>query len=63
MKIAAAKAIANHVLNDELTEDYIIPSPLCRTVAASVAAAVSKAAEDSGISRNNEYMTKGGKYG
>ncbi|MDR0316380.1 MAG: NADP-dependent malic enzyme [Treponema sp.] len=51
MKIAAAKAIANHVNDNELSENYIIPSPLNRSVAASVAAAVAKAAVDSGVSR------------
>ena len=51
MKIAAAKAIADFVRDDELTADYIIPSPLSREVAASVAKAVAKAAKDSGVSR------------
>ncbi|MCL2013596.1 MAG: NADP-dependent malic enzyme [Oscillospiraceae bacterium] len=44
MKIAAAKAIAGYVKDDELTADYILPSPLCREVAAYVAKAVAKAA-------------------
>jgi malate dehydrogenase (oxaloacetate-decarboxylating) len=51
MKIAAAKAIADHVTDNELTEDHIMPSPLDRSVAASVAKAVAKAARDSGVSR------------
>lgn len=49
MKIAAAKAIADFVSDDELTPEYIIPSPLNREVAASVAAATKKAAIDSGV--------------
>jgi len=51
MKISAAKAIADFVLDDELTADYIIPSPLNRKVAAAVATAAKKAAIDSGVSR------------
>ena len=54
MKIAAAKAIAGYVSDDELSEDYILPSPLCRPVAACVAAAVERAAEESGVSRKNK---------
>jgi malate dehydrogenase (oxaloacetate-decarboxylating) len=59
MKIAAARAIANHVSDDELTEDHIMPSPLDRSVAASVAEAVAKAAKESGVSRmRNEELEK-----
>jgi malate dehydrogenase (oxaloacetate-decarboxylating) len=46
MKIAAAQAIADVVTDSELSADYIIPSPLNRTVASSVARAVADAAED-----------------
>jgi malate dehydrogenase (oxaloacetate-decarboxylating) len=53
MKIAAAKAIADHVPDSELTEDHIMPSPLDRSVAASVAKAVAKAAKETGVSREN----------
>lgn len=49
MKIAAAKAIAGYVRDDELTVDYILPSPLCREVAKAVAEAVAKAAAGSGV--------------
>ena len=51
MKIAAAKAIASLVTDDRLSADYIIPSALDRTVAPAVAAAVSRAAIDSGAAR------------
>jgi malate dehydrogenase (oxaloacetate-decarboxylating) len=51
MKIAAANALAACVPRNELREDYIIPSPLDRTVAARVAEAVAAAAHDEGISR------------
>jgi malate dehydrogenase (oxaloacetate-decarboxylating) len=51
MKIAAAKAIASFVNDNEISADYIVPSPLNRDVAAVVAEAVAKAAKDSGVSR------------
>ncbi|HST39842.1 MAG TPA: NAD-dependent malic enzyme [Conexibacter sp.] len=44
MKMAAARAIAEIVLDDELREDYIIPSVFNRDVAPAVAAAVERAA-------------------
>lgn len=51
MKIAAAKAIASFVTDDKLTADYIIPSPLDKTVAQAVAEAVAKAAKETGVAR------------
>ena len=51
MKIAAAKAIAGFVTDDQLTADYIIPSALDRNVAAAVAKAVAQAARDTGVAR------------
>ncbi len=51
MKIAAAKAIAAFVTDDKLNADYIIPSPLDKTVAQAVAAAVAQAARDTGVAR------------
>ncbi|GHT23975.1 hypothetical protein FACS189419_08580 [Planctomycetales bacterium] len=42
MKIAAAKAIAGIVTDKELSADYIIPSPLNRSVAPAVAQAVAE---------------------
>ncbi|MCL2019586.1 MAG: NADP-dependent malic enzyme [Oscillospiraceae bacterium] len=51
MKIAAAKAIAESVSNDELTTENIMPCPLCRNTSALVAKAVAKAAKESGVSR------------
>lgn len=52
MKIAAAYAIASLVGDDELKEDYVITTPFDKRVAPTVAAAVAKAAIDSGIARN-----------
>jgi malate dehydrogenase (oxaloacetate-decarboxylating) len=51
MKLAAAQAIAAIVPADELHSDYIIPSVFNRDVAPAVAAAVARAAADSGVAR------------
>ena len=51
MKIAAAKAIADYITENELTADNIIPSALDKSVSAAVAEAVIKAAKDSGVAR------------
>ena len=51
MKIAAAKAIAGFVTDDKLSADYIMPSPLDKTVAQAVAKAVAQAARDTGVAR------------
>jgi malate dehydrogenase (oxaloacetate-decarboxylating) len=48
MKMAAARAIAEIVPEDELREDYIVPSVFNRDVAPAVAAAVSEQARASG---------------
>lgn len=51
IKFAAAKAIAHILKDDELHEDYIIPSGFDRKVAASVAHAVAEAARKTGLAR------------
>ncbi|HVJ50757.1 NAD(P)-dependent malic enzyme [Desulfitobacterium sp.] len=51
MKIAAAYAIASLVSDDELNTDYIVPKAFDPRLAPTVAAAVSKAAMDSGVAR------------
>lgn len=51
MKIAAAKAIASFVSDDQLNADYIIPSALDKNVATAVAKAVAQAAKESGVAR------------
>jgi malate dehydrogenase (oxaloacetate-decarboxylating) len=48
MKMAAAQAIAAIVRDDELREDYIIPSVFNREVAPAVAAAVAEQAREAG---------------
>ncbi len=49
MKMAAARAIAEIVTEEELREDYIIPSVFNRDVAPAVAAAVAEQARSSGM--------------
>ncbi|MBE6857243.1 MAG: NAD-dependent malic enzyme [Ruminococcus sp.] len=51
MKIAAAKAIAGFVSDEELCAEYIIPSALNKDVAQAVAKAVAQAAKDTGVAR------------
>ena len=51
MKIAAAKALASLVSDEELSADYIIPKPFEPRVGKTVAAAVAQAARDSGVAR------------
>ena len=54
MKLAAAKGIAEVVADEDLSEDYIIPSVFDRDVAPAVAAAVIQEARDEGIARVSE---------
>src|SRR3954452_5628044 len=54
MKLAAARGIAEVVTDDDLAEDYIIPSVFDRDVAPKVAAAVVEEAKREGIARFSE---------
>jgi malate dehydrogenase (oxaloacetate-decarboxylating) len=54
MKLAAAKGIAETVGDDDLSEDYIVPSVFNREVAPKVAAAVVEEARREGIARLSE---------
>ena len=54
MKLAAAKGIAAVVTDEDLNEDYIIPSVFDRDVAPAVAAAVVAEAKAAGIARVTE---------
>jgi malate dehydrogenase (oxaloacetate-decarboxylating) len=54
MKMAAAKGIAEVVAEEDLSEDYIIPSVFDREVAPAVAAAVVEEARREGIARVSE---------
>jgi malate dehydrogenase (oxaloacetate-decarboxylating) len=51
MKIAAVEAIAELITDDELNADYVIPGPFDPRVAPNVAAAVAKAAMETGVAR------------
>jgi len=54
MKMAAARGIAEVVGEDDLSEDYIIPSVFNRDVAPCVAKAVVDEAEEAGLARVSE---------
>ena len=51
MKMAASRAIASLVTDEELNEDYIIPSPFDKRVCACVAEEVGRVARKQGIAR------------
>ena len=51
MKIAAAKALASLISEEELSPEYIIPKAFDPRVGKTVAAAVAQAARDSGVAR------------
>ena len=51
MKVAAARAIASLVSQEELSSSYILPAPFDERIAKTVAAAVSKAAIDSKVAQ------------
>jgi malate dehydrogenase (oxaloacetate-decarboxylating) len=51
MKLAAAKAIASLVSDEELSPEFIIPKAFDPRVGKTVAEAVAKAARDSGVAR------------
>ena len=50
MKLAAAQALAD-LVGDQLSEDYVIPSPFDPRVAPAVSAAVADAARGDGVAR------------
>ena len=51
MKLAAARGIAEVVTDDDLSEDYVIPSVFNRDVAPAVARAVVEEAKSAGLAR------------
>ena len=53
MKLTAAQAIANVIPEEELSEDYIIPSVFDERVAPAVAEAVAETAKESGMARTH----------
>jgi malate dehydrogenase (oxaloacetate-decarboxylating) len=54
MKLAAAKGIAMAVTEEDLSEDYVIPSVFNREVAPKVAEAVVEEAKRDGIARRGD---------
>ncbi len=54
MKLAAARGIADVVADDDLSEDYVIPSVFNRDVAPAVAEAVVQEAKSAGLARFSE---------
>ena len=60
MKLAAAEAMANVIPEEELSEDYIIPSVFDERVAPAVAEAVAERAKESGMARRvQEHVETG----
>jgi malate dehydrogenase (oxaloacetate-decarboxylating) len=57
MKVAAARGIASVVSDEELSEDYIVPSVFNRDVSLAVASAVANEAERSGIARASGQLS------
>jgi len=53
MELAAARAIAAAISDDELSADYVIPSVFNRSVAPAVAAAVAETAQATGSARRS----------
>ena len=51
MKQAASHALADLVSDEELSKDYILPLAFDKRIGPAVAAAVAKAARDSGVAR------------
>jgi malate dehydrogenase (oxaloacetate-decarboxylating) len=51
MKLAASRALAAVIPDDQLSADYVVPSPFDRSVAPAVAAAVAEAAVDTHVAR------------
>jgi malate dehydrogenase (oxaloacetate-decarboxylating) len=51
MKLAAARALAEVIPEEDLSEDYIIPSLFDERIVPTMAEAVQKAAHDSGAAR------------
>ena len=52
MKLAASHAIASLITDEELNEEYIIPSPFDKRVCSCVAKEVGRVAREQGIARN-----------
>jgi malate dehydrogenase (oxaloacetate-decarboxylating) len=60
MKLAAARAMAGVIPDEQLSEDYIIPSVFDERVAPAVAEAVAEIAKASGMARRVQERTETG---
>jgi malate dehydrogenase (oxaloacetate-decarboxylating) len=60
MKLAAAEAMANVISEEELSEDYIIPSVFDERVAPAVAEAVAETAKETGMARRVQERSETG---
>jgi malate dehydrogenase (oxaloacetate-decarboxylating) len=60
MKLAAARAMAGVITEEELSEDYIIPSVFDERVAPTVAEAVAETAKESGMARRVQERSETG---
>jgi malate dehydrogenase (oxaloacetate-decarboxylating) len=60
MKLAAAQAIAGVIPENDLSEDYIIPSVFDERVAPAVAEAVAETAKESGMARRIQERAETG---
>jgi malate dehydrogenase (oxaloacetate-decarboxylating) len=60
MKLAAARAMAGVITDEELSEDYIIPSVFDERVAPTVAEAVAETAKESGMARRVQERSETG---
>ena len=58
MKIAAAYAIASLISEDELDEEHVITTPFDKRVAPQVAAAVARAAIESGVAKRKDITPR-----
>jgi malate dehydrogenase (oxaloacetate-decarboxylating) len=58
MKLATAKAIADVIPPDALSEDYIVPSLFDKDVVPRIARAVAAAAHDTGVARRRLKITE-----
>jgi len=59
MKLAAAQAIASVIPDDDLSEDYIVPSVFDKRVVRAVSRAVARAAHESGAARRRKRNGNG----
>jgi malate dehydrogenase (oxaloacetate-decarboxylating) len=60
MKLAAANAIAEVISDDDLSEDYIVPSVFDERVAPAVAEAVAESAKETGMARRIQERAETG---